>query len=372
MPTPPQPAAAADSVARPQLGSRTAAFTAVAITIALTTVAGLTAAIAGQQSPLRAAMMELLTSYSRSTGLISSSWWQAAVAMSTLETYAETTGDTSFDHAIAHTFALQSAGNFENGSDDDTAWWGLAWLQAYQLTRNQAYLSMAETDADYIHRAWDSTCGGGVWWQRDPRSYKNAITNELFLELTAWLHNSIPGDTKYLGWAQDEWSWFARSGMINSANLINDGLDNNCQNNGQNTWTYNQGVILAGLAQLYRATGHRTLLTEAERIANAAIRQLAPGGVLTEPCEGPVCAPGSGNSAQSFKGIFVTDLKVLAVTARTSRYNAFFRAQVRSIKARDTDSDGWFGMSWAGPPVHVTAPTEVSGLDALVASVNLP
>jgi hypothetical protein len=370
--TPPRQAAAADSVSRPLPGSRTAVFTAVAITIALATVAGLTAAIAGQQSPLRAAVTELLTSYRPTTGLIGSSWWQAAVALSALESYAQTTGDTSVDRAIAHTFALQSAGNFENGSDDDTAWWGLTWLQAYELTRQPSYLSMAETDADYIHKAWDSTCGGGVWWQRDPRSYKNAITNELFLELTAWLHNAIPGDTKYLSWAEDEWSWFARSGLINNSNLVNDGLDNNCQNNGQNTWTYNQGVILAGLAQLYQATGHRTLLTDAERIADAAVSQLAPRGVLTEPCPVSDCAPGSGNSAQSFKGIFITDLKVLAVTARTSRYNAFLKAQARSIEANDTDADGWFGMSWAGPAAEVTPPTEVSALDALVASVNLP
>ena len=52
---------------------------------------------------------------------------------------------------------------------------------------------MAETDANYIHRHWDSTCGGGVWWTDHHGYYKNAITNELFLELTAWLHNTIRG-----------------------------------------------------------------------------------------------------------------------------------------------------------------------------------
>jgi len=325
-----------------------------------------------RQSPLKAAMGELFSSYGVASGLLGSTWWQSAVALSTVETYAQTTGDTSFDAAITQAYALNSRGKFENSSDDDTAWWGLAWLQAYDMTRNRSYLSMAETDADYIHQDWDSACGGGVWWQRDPRSYKNAISNELFLELTAWLHNTIPGDTKYLAWAQAEWSWFDNSGMINSGNLINDGLSNDCTNNGQPTWTYNQGVILAGLAQLYKATGNRALLTEAETLATAAISHLAAGGVLTEPCKTDACADKFGASAQSFKGIFVTDLKVLAVTAHTSQFNAFFRAQAQSIETRDTTSQHQLGVYWAGPIAGVTPSSQASALDALVAAVNLP
>jgi uncharacterized protein YyaL (SSP411 family) len=317
-------------------------------------------------------MSELFTSYGMATGLIGSTWWQAAVALSTVETYEQTTGDRSYDAAIEEAFDLNSGGNFENTSDDDTAWWALAWLQAYELTHKPSYLHMAETDANYIHQDWDSTCGGGVWWQRNPRSYKNAITNELFLELTAWLHNDIRGDTKYLAWAKSEWSWFDHSGMINKDNLINDGLDNNCANNGQPTWTYNQGVILAGLAQLYRATGKRALLAEAERLASAAIRHLAAGGVLTEPCATDACADRFGTSAQSFKGIFVSDLKVLAVTARTSQFNRFFSAQARSIETHDTSAQHQFGVSWAGPIAGVTSSSQASALAALVASINLP
>ena len=57
-----------------------------------------------------------------------------------------------------------------------------------------------------------------------------------------------------LRWAKAEWSWFKGSGMINGSNLVNDGLTARCDNNHGTTWTYNQGVILAGLSQLYRAT----------------------------------------------------------------------------------------------------------------------
>ncbi len=75
--------------------------------------------------------------------------------------------------------------------------------------------------------------------------------------------------------------------MINSSGLVNDGLAGDCRNNHQTTWTYNQGVILAGLAQLYLATGDVSLLAEGERIARAAIRHLTAGGVLQESCTGP-------------------------------------------------------------------------------------
>jgi predicted alpha-1,6-mannanase (GH76 family) len=71
----------------------------------------------------------------------------------------------------------------------------------------------------------------------------------------AALHNRIGGDTTYLQRAADEWSWFQGSGMINSGHTINDGLNDACANNGDVTWTYNQGVILAGLTELYRASG---------------------------------------------------------------------------------------------------------------------
>jgi predicted alpha-1,6-mannanase (GH76 family) len=324
------------------------------------------------RSPLAADMAQLFGYYSENTGLIGSSWWQAAVALSTVEAYAQATGDNSYDAAILSAFELHSGGDFEDDSDDDTAWWALVWLQAYDITHVSAYLSMAETEADYIHGGWDSACGGGIWWQRNPGYYKNAISNELFLELTAWLHNTINGDVKYLTWAQAEWSWFSRSGMINSSDLINDGVGGNCTNNGAPTWTYNQGVILAGLAQLYRATGNRSLLTTAEHIARAAIGQLTVAGVLTEPCRGTDCAARLDRDTQAFKGIFVQDLKVLAITAKTSQFNAFFSKQARSIDADDATASHDFGMSWSGPAGDVSSATQASALDALVAALDLP
>ncbi len=329
-------------------------------------------ASAAAVSPQKAAIAELLSSYNPKTGVIGRSWWQGAVALSTLETYQQATGDTAYGFAIRDVFLANKSGNFENQADDDTSWWGLAWLQAYDITHNRQYLSMAETDANYVHEAWDSACGGGVWWLRNPRAYKNAIANELFLELTAWLHNTMPGDKKYLHWAESEWAWFKSSGMVNGSHLVNDGLTDDCKNNHQTTWTYNQGVILAGLAQLYKATKDRRLLTQAERIARAAIRHLTVGGVLSEPCTPAQCGDNADTDPESFKGIFVRDLKILAVTAKTSQFNSFFRRQAQSIEAGDTGDSHQLGMLWAGPVADEDSYSQASAEDALVAALKLP
>jgi predicted alpha-1,6-mannanase (GH76 family) len=337
--------------------------------LSLTSLAGAGPAMAA--TPQQADMAELMLSYHPSTGLIGNSWWQAAVAQSTLQTYQQATGDTSYSYAISTAFNDNKSGNFEDSYLDDTGWWGVAWLQAYQMTGNTQYLQMAETDANYIHQYWDSTCGGGVWWNTS-RTYKNAIPNELFLELTAGLHNAIAGDTTYLSWANAEWSWFSGSGMINSSNLVNDGLSINtstgaCANNGGTTWTYNQGVILAGLAQLYQATGNASLLPRAESIANAAILHLSTGGILTEPCEPSSC----DTDGQSFKGIFVRGLKELAAIADTTQYASFFENQARSVEANDTNASHQLGLQWTGPIDTLTSYAQASAEDAVVASLGL-
>ena len=73
-------------------------------------------------------------------------------------------------------------------------------------------------------------------------------------------------------------------------------------NNGQTTWTYNQGVVLGGLVNLYNITGNATLLDYAVRIANATLNILVypdgsalsfrffyVAGVLRETCEPNSC-----------------------------------------------------------------------------------
>ena len=124
--------------------------------------------------------------------------------------------------------------------------------------------------------------------------------------------------------------------------------DGTCVNNNGTTWTYNQGVILSGLALLSNATGNATLLDVAQKIADATIQRLTySDGVLKEPCE-PKC----DNDQKLFKGIFVRHLAYLIPyltdTTHVQRYRAFLQQNAESVWSwKRCEADGLFGVIWS-------------------------
>jgi predicted alpha-1,6-mannanase (GH76 family) len=313
--------------------------------------------------------------YSRWSGLwTTSGWWNAANALTAVVRYSQRTGDHTYVPVIEKTFrkARRAHADFLTSFYDDNGWWALAWVDAYDLTRDDRYLNAARIIFARIEAGWDDTCGGGVWWNED-RAYKNAITNELFLTLAAVLHQCTPDDAgSYRAWALRAWEWFRSVGLIGASGLVNDGLTSACTNNGGTTWTYNQGVILGGLTALYRITGDPAYLTEAEVVADAALRELTSPpsasvpGILAEP--GEASAARNGDHTQ-FKGIFVRYLCDLYTERPEPAYRAFILANADSIWENNRNARNQFGLRWAGPFDQADASRQSSALDALTAAV---
>ncbi|PWU11686.1 MAG: hypothetical protein C5B50_22830, partial [Verrucomicrobia bacterium] len=296
------------------------------------------------------AAAQILQQWYNGSGLYDTTgWWNAANCLEALENVIFCNSDLQYLAVLTNTFNLNSSGNFLNSYYDDEGWWGNAWVRAYDLTGNTNFLAMAKTIFNDMVGGWDTTntvCPGGVWWNKT-HTYKNAIPNELFLLLAIRLHQRTPGDSgsgSFLYWATNEWTWFKNSGMINGQNLVNDGL-NGCVNNGQTTWTYNQGVIIGGLADLYKVTGDVTYLNQAIAIANAATTALVDNnGVLVEPCE-----PNCGGDGPQFKGIFVRYLAYLYDLTRTPAYYTFLYRNAHAVWFNDRNVFNQLGLRWDGP-----------------------
>ena len=318
-----------------------------------------------------AGMAALQSFYNNSTGL----WgvkkrWNSANALETTIDYSALTHTKIYFTSILTTFEKHQNTKFLNPwFYDDEGWWALAWIKAYDLTGEVRYLNMAKVIFEDMKEGWDSTCGGGIWWSKK-RKYKDAITNELFLSVAAKLHLRTANDVgtgSYLNWAQQEWHWFKSMGLINSSNLINDGLNGACQNNGETIWTYNQGVILSGLVDLYKSTKDTSFLLQAQSIASAAIRTLAPNEILQEPCELSIC----GADSPQFKGVFMRNLSYLNQTVDRQPYREFIVKNANSIWLQNRNRANQFGLSWAGPFDSADAVRQSSAMDAINAALAL-
>ena len=299
-------------------------------------------------------------------------WWNAANVLTAVIGYTRCTGDQSHLGVIPATFRAAQRGlrghrRFINTFFDDNGWWALAWVAAYDLSADHRYLDAAQAIFEHNQGGWDGACGGGLWWN-EKRRYKNAITSELFLTLAAELARRRPGDRQYLDWALRTWEWLDASGLIGPDGLVNDGLTAGCVNNGGTTWTYNQGVILGGLAALSQLTGDQGYLRQGEVIADAALRTLTgPAGILAEPCEPSGC---DGDQTQ-FKGIFVRYLHQFQQLSGRPAYRACILANASSVWRHATNPAGQFGLRWAGPFDKADASRQSSALEALTAAAAL-
>ncbi|KAJ6577077.1 glycoside hydrolase [Mycena sp. CBHHK59/15] len=245
------------------------------------------------------------------------------------------------------------------GSYDDASWiilslWKIADYKAARGLDASAYIASANTIHSIVEAQWDTTvCGGGVWWS-SAKNYKNSITNELFLFVSATGAINFPSNTAFLANANKTWNWIKNSGLRNAQGLYNDGLTSSCANNGEETWIYNQGVIASGLAALYVVTGDVSLLDEAEITLDATISLLTTNGILRESCDDAASGGTTCDSDQQiFKGIFTKLLQYYLDRAndpaRTAKYSGFLGAQSSAVYHYGTDASTDVGSVWYAP-----------------------
>ena len=221
----------------------------------------------------------------------------------------------------------------------------------------------------------------------------------------------------YHSWANRIWEWIRGSGLINAHGLVNDGLDefsghnSICMNNNQSEWTYNQGVMLGGLAFLWELEPDPQLMQVAARMIDATLEKMvhdelhgsAGKGVLRESCEGNwMDYRECSQDAVQFKGVFIRYLGLvldlahrkteagaaLGGSAKLARWAGFVLTNAESIWNRAACTSAApasvgesrevlaiFGSSWIGPcntvPGGLTAVAQTSAMDVLLIQMQL-
>lgn len=343
---------------------------------------------AQDQAKNRAAKLTLQLEnwYNLETGLWdTTSWWNAANVLTASINHARLIGDDSYKETVAYTFektkkfkvkATDKKGawvceNYINDYYDDEGWWALAWLDAWEYTGEQRYFDMANTIFEDITRGWSED--GGLYWKKG-LEYRGSITNGLTLTLATRLHSAgtleVNGKTA-LDWATTIWEWMLRVDLLNSNGNIQDGIRKikGQETIRQNVWTYNQGVVLTGLVNLYKITGRRSYLKQAEEIAEATLNHLTNEDLILIES---LCEPDDCNAdAKQFKGIFMRHLMYLYQHSPKKEYRFFIQKNIESIWVN--------GMVYGAVAPGVTwdriseanAATVSSALDAFNAALSI-
>ncbi|KAB5591563.1 hypothetical protein CTheo_4992 [Ceratobasidium theobromae] len=327
--------------------------------------------------------------------------WQQVTAMEGVINYMLLTGDNQFKDDITSFGAAFTDGSFSyllgpaafSNSHDDALWTVLLYFKIDEWLEKIEDPDECFWDAGIKLLKWvgegqtDDDQGGttsacdSVWWEDTASSnkpYKNAITNELFIVASTEAYLKTK-EKSYLNNALATWN-FSKDKMQHGAGNSQEGLFSNgtslpdCTNNNQETWTYNQGVILHGLRLLYKATGDHSYIDEALVMLDAAHKFKVKEGtdILAEGCD----ISGTCNVNQvGFKGLFMQHLQYFLEVVNdpkiTAKYSDWIGLQAQAVNQYACQSDGHLGSIWWGTSDAAIYPNAVnafsSGLDTILA-----
>ena len=313
-------------------------------------------------------------------------WWNTANGLTAIALKDLRRGDrrnlpllsAALGRHVADASDLRPAANLFN---DDQLWWlWLACEMAHLDGADARWLDAAERGwAEVAQCVAPTACGNvAVSWQRRagpvggciaplPEGYVASIANSLLLVVSAKLFE-LTRMPHYLQMAELLWRWMLETVVDSQTKLVHDGIEafNNCTLR-TTYWSYNQGVLIAGLAALYTATQNSSFLDAAVQLADAGMAYFASSeGVVRETaCEDSASC---GCDGVEFRGPFVRGLSYLFQSSRDHRIATFLNNTLTSALQNDCNSRWQFQLHWGGPyNLEATSATQMPVLDLFAA-----
>lgn len=256
---------------------------------------------------------------------------------------------------------------FRNEYLDDSAWWGIAWLKFHERTKEPRYLRTALAIQRHMAANWRKD-GGVSWAEEEGKGGPNAITNSLFVVLSARLHR-VTRQAEFLGWGKKALAWEQEAKLYDGIAIVDR------PGHVGDYWTYNQGAYLGGLEALHAATGKAAYLDEAAQVAATILEKsgiVRPDGVLFEKLGT------DGWDVGLFKGICARYFGILAKSLRRQQAHPEVAERLERVLSTTASAilkspreQGLYPLEWQPSPraaIH-NYNTQLSALIALAAAL---
>ena len=281
-------------------------------------------------------------------------------------------------------------------SYDDEGWFAVSFARVYEVTGNLTYLNTSEYMYNYLwSNGWDSsmTCTGGMWFGGG-HGKKITITNTQMLLLGAKLYR-LTQKEEYLNNSKLCLDYLWARVVNHTSFLLADSIepyDANCMALPKFNVTYNSGMFIGGLVELYKVTGNGSHLELAHNVAMAIIKENSENDILREYCDWDNQC-NHDDDGKLFKGIFVRNLRYLMDVSNTTKRQYYQKwlqtnmdSALKNAQCQETTSncsvmypDGpsknpttgpLYTTSWTGPYNTSNVISQTSVLDLFIAAID--
>ncbi len=151
---------------------------------------------------------------------------------------------------------------------DDNGLVGIDYMEAYFNTSNPVYLHRAKEVFKFIISGWNKDLGGGVTWLEGHKDQKPACSNGTATLVALKIYRGTK-NPYYLKWGTKFYNWIYKNLRDSATGIISN--DEKLNGNINRTfWTYNTGFMLEAAVSLYKFTGEKKYLNEAQSFAEAS------------------------------------------------------------------------------------------------------
>ena len=222
---------------------------------------------------------------------------------------------------------------------DDNVWLALDFCALYASTKNHKYLDKALEIYEFIYSGWDENLDGGIYWCEQKKTSKNTCSNAPSAVLSAKLYQ-LTGDEKFLSRSIETYNW-TKTNLLDPSDFV---YWDNVALNGkidERKYTYNSGQMIEAGVLLYRITGDKNYLTDAQKTASGTYNHFTK--TKSTPAGDAVFYPDS----PWFNTILFRGFKALYEADGNKKYVQTMLENAHFAWNSTTDNNNLLGNTWS-------------------------
>jgi len=225
---------------------------------------------------------------------------------------------------------------------DDNVWLSLDFCESYMLTKKPEYLKKSIETWKFVLSGWDEQLGGGIYWCEQKKQSKNTCSNAPASVLAFKLFEATR-DSAYFNWGIRIYNW-TKANLQDSTDYLYFDNKNLSEKIGRAKYTYNSGQMLQAAAMIYKLTGKKTYLEDAQNIARSAMNYFTEDFTTAEGKKIRLFK----NTGNWFNAILFRGYTELYRLDGNAEYLGIFRDNMDQLWNHIRDKNGLFSKDWKG------------------------